>query len=133
MRQLLYREFFGSFQLVETEDGQVLTDAFGNVRILNQCDELAFAFSKGSGTLFKHGSSEAVNEWAKDFREKMLRAGLGEDARDLVVISSRIFAIDTANRIISTTGYVLRVWRDLCAEEKAENTVGESAMAAPTG
>lgn len=112
----------GRWLLQELRDGKV------SVRISTPGTELAFAYDRSCGTLHKHGSPELVNAWLEKTKQAFSSGGYPEMAADLQLLSAHSYpllgdprpgvdylSVDDANRIISTSGYILQVVAKLSA------------------
>lgn len=73
-------------------------------------DSLAVCYDSVDGTLFKHGSAERVEGWARKTRMAFADAGVPEFAEDIEVVSflPHPEAVAELNACIETTGRVLR-------------------------
>lgn len=103
--QFAYRSFHGSYQLIEVDsEGNPVCDAFGNVKIRCQSEELAFAFDYSVGVLLKHGRPKTVRTWLTEAkkRTKLYPEFMG----DVLIITSSVISAEEATKIINISGYI---------------------------
>jgi hypothetical protein len=102
MRENQYVFEHGSYYLVEVnyETGERL-------ETLYMCDTVSVAYDAESYSMRKHGSPERVHAWAKEERQKMLKAGLADWAKNLCVVDfPRAYPVENINKVLSTTGFL---------------------------
>lgn len=78
------------------------------------------------GTLHKHGSPKAVNQWAALQRKLLSAAGLQDMAKAIIVVSGEI-PVEELNKIISISGYV-GIWYKRMQEEQHGENKGEDSV-----
>lgn len=78
--------------------------------------EVALALDTDSGVLHKHGPAAKVEDWVANTKKKFADAGFTEMADQLTVLKGR-FTLDDLNRCLSTTGYVLTLYKKAMAGE----------------
>lgn len=76
----------------------------GNTPIGALLQEVAVAFDKDSGTLFKHGDPALVEKWYQKTVSAYRSSGLSDMADSIVVIQGR-FKLDDLNKCLTHTGY----------------------------
>lgn len=81
-------------------------------------DEVALVFSTTCGTLHKHGKPDLVGKWLDTTRDKFRKAGFTEMADELVLVQGR-FSLADLNKCLSTTGYVLNLYKQIQAGQVA--------------
>ncbi len=133
MRNLEYRIFHGSYQLIETDaqTGKPTADGFGNVAVLHQCDELAIVIDKENGTVHKHGSATRVEKWHKEATARTAKAGLQAWAKNLVMVSSSRWnpeQVKDFNHALACTGYGKRFLENLGLLSATQARLGGANM-----
>src|SRR5258708_7602257 len=92
----------GGFALVDDETGET--------RWIDR--EVSICVSLESGTMFKHGQPESVNEWHQKAIQKYLDGGLDRISSGLVVVTSDRWDIEELNNFLDISGY-FNAWRKL--------------------
>jgi hypothetical protein len=96
------------YEYVLNEDSEYVL-CFDNERIV-MGKTVAIAFDREDGSLIKHGNADLINQWVEGTRKRYCAAGLPEIAEVLTIIEGP-FPLEELNKIISSTDYVGRFYR----------------------
>ncbi len=91
--------------------GQYVLHRDGNP-ITAPSDTVAIALSVDMETLLKHGTPSAVSVWLTLTKDRLIEKGQQETADNIVMIEGR-FPLDELNRCLTTSGYVMKLYREM--------------------
>ena len=94
------RRHDGQYVLVETQQHKILLQTY----------EPALLFDRSTGTLLKHGDIDFVRKIKTDMEAKYRRIGAIDLAKDLVLLSSRMFDTEELNHCINIADYCGRLY-----------------------